>query len=43
MQEPTVGANTHVGHPVDRHQGLQQPTQRVQRSVTRLEDKGSFC
>lgn len=36
MQEPTVGSNAHVGHPVDRHQCLQQPAQRVERGVTRL-------
>lgn len=38
MQEPTVGSNAHVGHPVDSHQGLQQPAQRVERGVTRLEE-----
>lgn len=36
-KEPTVGSNAHVGHPVDRHQGFQEPAQRVQGGVARLE------
>lgn len=37
-QQPTIRSDANVGHPVDRHQGLQQPAQRVQRGVTCLEE-----
>lgn len=36
MQEPPVGSDAHVGHPVDGHQGLQQPAQRVEGGVAGL-------
>lgn len=36
-QQPTIRSHADVGHPVNRNKGLQQPAQRVQRGVTRLE------
>lgn len=36
-QQPTIGSHADVGHPVNRNEGLQQPAQRVQRGVTRLQ------
>lgn len=36
-QQPAVRSHAHVGHPVDRHQGLHQAAQRVERGVARLE------
>lgn len=39
-QQPTIRSDAHVGHPVDRDQGLHQPAQRVERGVARLEEEG---
>ncbi len=37
-QQPTVCSNTHIGHPVDRHQSFYQPAQWVEGGVTGLEE-----
>lgn len=38
-QQPPVGAHAHVGHPVDGHQGLQQPAEWMQGRVASLRDE----
>lgn len=39
LQQPAIRSNADVRHPINRHQGLYQPTQRVEGCVTGLKVK----
>lgn len=38
-QQPAIRSDAHVGHPVDGHQGFNQPAKRMEGGVTRLEEE----